>query len=214
MGNERVRLVLIAALFAVTVAGVRAGEEYHATRKPSYPEWGEIPYQLGDWHGRDAKFDPIYGPDVSDTNLLRIYENSQKQLVIAYVGYYRDLTKILEVHSPEVCYPAQEWTIASTGKFNVGEYRGRTIRADQAIVEKAGNRRIVVWWYNAGGRPYESRIRFLWALPAYATLTGRSDGSMVRFEAPFVAGEEDKARQALMDFRQSFLPALDRGLPR
>jgi EpsI family protein len=214
MGNEFVRLMLIAALLAVTVVGVRAGEEFHAARKPNYPQWGEIPHQLSDWRGRDAEFDPIYGPDVSDTNLLRVYENSQRQVVIAYVGYYRELTKILEVHSPEVCYPAQEWTIASTGKFTVGEYRGRTIRADQAVVEKAGSRRIVVWWYNAGGRPYENRIRFLWALPAYAAVTGRSDGSMVRFEAPFVAGEEDKARQALMDFQQSFLPVLDRALPR
>src|SRR5439155_48070 len=101
-----------------------AGEEFHATRKPSYPQWGEVPYQLGDWHGQDTKFDPIYGPDVSDTSLLRIYENSQRHVVIAYVGYYRELTKILEVHSPEVCYPAHEWTMSSTGKFNLGEGRG------------------------------------------------------------------------------------------
>ena len=84
----------------------------------------------------------------------------------------------------------------------------------EIVADKTGDRRLVMWWYNAGSRPFETRIRYVYAMLTLSTLTGRTDGSMVRLETPVGKDGESTARTRLEEFRQGFLPALDGVLPR
>jgi EpsI family protein len=213
MDDTRTRLILLAALLAFTYGGVRAATIYRAHQK-RVPNFNSMPYELGGWTGREATFDPIYGADPADTSLLRIYSKEQEPPVIAYVGFYGDLATILEVHTPELCYPAQGWRISSSLKSHGGIFRGREIPVSEIVADKTGDRRLVMWWYNAGSRPFETRIRYVYAMLTLSTLTGRTDGSMVRLETPVGKDGESTARTRLEEFRQGFLPALDGVLPR
>jgi len=212
MGNERIRLTILIVVFGLTVAGVHAATRHRMEQK-NLPNWKAVPYELGSWSGQDAVFDPIYGTDPSDTNLLRLYRQGMNPPVIAYVGFYGDLATIMEVHTPELCYPAQGWTILSSGKSQAGSYRRTQIMEHEALVDKDGNRRLVVWWDNAGSRPFEDRIRYVYAMLALSTLTGRTDGSMVRLETPVEKNDEAGARRRIDEFQKSFLPVLDKALP-
>jgi len=212
MGNERIRLTILTALLAVSFVGERAATHYRLQQKRS-PNWSVVPYQIGDWSGVDGRFDPIYGADPADVSLLRIYREKTQPPVIAYVGFFRDLATILEVHTPELCYPAQGWTILSSGASAGGTFRGWKIPASQIVADKNGDRRLVVWWYNAGSRPFETRIRYVYAMLAMSTLTGRTDGSMVRLETPLEPDGEEAARARIAEFQKSFLPELDQALP-
>jgi EpsI family protein len=145
---------------------------------------------------------------------LRVYSKSKQPPVIAYVGFYGDLATILEVHTPELCYPAQGWNIASTRKSAGGLFRGGKIAASEIVADKSGDRRLVTWWYNAGSRPFETRIRYVYAMLALSTITGRTDGSIVRLETPVEMNDEAGAHARIEEFRQYFLPALDQALPR
>jgi EpsI family protein len=213
MDNTRTRLIILTALFAMTYGGVQAATVYRSHQRRA-PDWNSVPYELGGWTGREAAFDPIYGADPADTSLLRIYSSGEQPPVIAYVGFYGDLATILEVHTPELCYPAQGWHISSSAKSAGGIFRGREIPVSEIMADKTGDRRLVMWWYNAGSRPFETRIRYVYAMLTLSTLTGRTDGSMVRLETPVRAEGESAARTRLEKFRQSFLPALDGALPR
>jgi EpsI family protein len=134
--------------------------------------------------------------------------------VILYVGFFGDLATILDVHTPELCYPAEGWEIHRSGiSSGAGDFRGQKIHASQILADKAGNRRLVVWWYNAGSRPIETRIRYIYAMLAMSTITGRTDGSIVRLETPVDAKDEMAAESRIDEFRKDFLPALDRALP-
>ena len=213
MGKERIRLTVLVAVFALTLVGVRVATRHRLEQKRA-PDWDVVSYQFEGWSGRDTSFDPLYGSDPAGTSLLRIYSKGHNPPVIAYVGFFDDLPTVLEVHTPEVCYPSQGWNIVSSRKLHGGVFRGKQIPAEEIVAEKLGNRRLIVWWYNAGSRVFETRIRYIFAMLAMSTLTGRTDGSMVRLETPVEPGDEAAANTRIEDFRRSFLLNLETALPR
>jgi EpsI family protein len=177
----RTRLIGLIVLLAITLVGVRAASRSRSSLE-RLPDWGVVPYELGGWGGKDATFDPVYGSDPSDTNLLRVYSRKGEPPIIVYVGFYRDLATILEVHTPELCYPAQGWTIRSVGRSGGGQFRGQPISAKEIVADKNGTKRLVTWWYNAWSKPFETRIRYVYGMLLMSTFTGRRDGSLVRIE--------------------------------
>jgi len=208
----RTRLIGLILLLAITLFGVRTAST-SLNSLGRLPEWSAVPYEFDGWSGKDAKFDPVYGNDPSDTNLLRVYDRPGGTPIIVYVGFYRDLATILEVHTPELCYPAQGWAIQSVGHSRGGQFRGQPITAKEILADKNGTKRLVTWWYNAGSRPFETRIRYVYGMLLMSTITGRRDGSLVRIETPVDAGGEAAANGEIENFRQDFLPALEKALP-
>ena len=213
MDNQRIRVIVLIVAFVSTFGGVRAATAYRV-RQQRLPNWEVVPYQIGPWQGADGRFDPIYGTDPADSSLLRIYHKGDGQPVIAYVGFFGDLTTIMEVHTPELCYPAQGWGIRSIGDISVGGLRGTQIPARMIVADKSGDRRLVMWWYNAGLRPFQTRIRYVYAMLMMSAFTGRTDGSMVRLETPLGHDSEAAAVARIESFKTSFLPALNGALPR
>jgi EpsI family protein len=207
------RLILSIVVMALTLIGVRAASQSRAAARVS-PDWSAVPLALDGWTGQEATFDPVYGTDPSDTHLLRVYSQPGQPPVIVYVGFYENLATILDVHTPELCYPAQGWSIRATEKTS-GEatFRGQLISAKKIEAEKNGSQRVVTWWYNAGSKPFETRIRYVYGMLMMSTLTGRRDGSLVRIETPVANADEKAANERLEKFKQSFLPALEHGLP-
>jgi EpsI family protein len=210
MDHIRTRLSVLILLFVLTTVGVLATSRRHANQTRQ-PNWNAVPYALGEWAGTDGRFDPVYGTDPADSSLLRIYTAAGRAPVIAYVGFFGNLAAITEVHTPELCYPAQGWTILSSSQTMAETFHGEPIAARTIVVEKGSDRRLVTWWYNAGGRPFENRVRYVYAMLALSTFTGRTDGSMVRLETPVDAsGAADTTTDA---FRRSLLPVLEKALP-
>jgi EpsI family protein len=212
MGTTHSRLITLIVLLAITFAAVQAATR----RRVAYvrvPDWSVVDYTFDGWSGADAEFDPVYGVDPAQTSLLRIYRHKAIGPVIAYVGYYGDLAKILEVHTPERCYPGQGWKILFTGELKTASFRGRQVPAKEIIVEKDGSRRLVLWWYLAGSRPFETRIRYIYAMLAMSTLTGRTDGTLVRLETPTSAGGDGGAVETIEQFQGGFLVQIDKALP-
>lgn len=207
------RLIALICLFALTLLGVQAAARVRLAQLHR-PDWNKVPYQFQGWTGQDAYFNPIYGKDAADTSLLRVYRRDAGAPVIVYVGFYGDLAAVLDVHTPEICYPSQGWRTSSAQILQTGSFRGTRVVARQMSASKQQNHRLVVWWYNAGSHAFETRIRYVWAMLAMSSLTGRTDGSMVRLEVPFEGSNEQAAREQIEEFQKGFLPALDRALPR
>jgi len=212
MGIERTRLTVLISLLVVTFACVRVATRYRLSQT-RLPDWSAVPYQFDSWSGVDGEFDPVYGVDPAQTSLLRIYYRNVNMPVIVYVGFYGSLAAVMEVHNPERCYPGQGWTILSTGKTAMGLFRDKQIPAQEIIVGKNGNRRLVRWWYNAGSRPIKTRLRHVYAMLAMSTITGRTDGALVRLETPVDDYGEAAAETRINEFQRSILPQLEKALP-
>lgn len=214
MARKRIHITILIVLFGCASLAARTASHYRSELVRHPPNWDVFPYQLREWKGWDAKFDPVYGKDPSDAMLLRTYEGKGHKHVFLYIGYYKDLPAVMEIHNPEICYQAQGWSILSNGESNLVFYRGKALRAEQMLVNKETNSRVVMWWYNVGSRPFEDRLRYVYISLALSSLQGRTDGSLVRLEAPLEGEEKEAAQVRLEQFRNDFLPLLDQAMPR
>ena len=212
MANQNLRLAALVLLFAATAIAAGAASRYRSAKKIA-PNWTIIPHELSNWTGTDGAFDSAYGLDPADTSVLRIYQRSSTEPLIAYVGFYQNLAKYMEFHNPDICYPAQGWTLLSSGRSSDSISSRGVFRPEVAVVEKGGQRRLVVWWYYVGSHAFENRIRYAAAVLVWASLGGRRDGSMVRLETPITHGDEQAALQRVREFEAEFLPRLDQALP-
>ena len=213
MGDNRTRLILLAAIYALTALGVYAAARHRLEHRP-VPDWSTVPYSISGWKGVDAKFDPVYGGDPADSSLLRAYSRASGVPVFAYAGFSEDLPNILDVHTPELCYPAQGWLIlSSSNTASRITARAEMPGAQEILVEKNGERRMVRWWYMAGLRPFQNRIRYVSALLALSTVTGRTDGTVVRLETPVSSDGEASAEARIGEFERDFAPKLADALP-
>jgi len=208
----RDRLILLIALFSLTLFGVHQATNQRES-EIKHPEWGAVPYSFDDWHGTDAAFDPVYGSDPADSTLFRFYTKGDQPPVIVYVGFYSDLSAILDVHTPELCYPAQGWRISAVQRVQLGFFRDARIPAKEMIAEKYDAKRLVMWWYLSGSKPIDTRIRYVYAMLLLSSFTGRTDGSMVRLETPLDATGEPAAQARIQEFEASFVTSLEKALP-
>lgn len=206
------RIAIMLVLLAVTFGGVRWAEKQHERQKKQ-PDWSAVPYAFGGWEGVNTSFDPVYGTDPANSSLLRVYTKQGTGDVIVYAGFYNDLAATLEVHTPELCYPAQGWTVSDVRTSSAGIFRGQEIHAKVFRAERLDSKRLVTWWYNAGSRPIETRIRNVYAMLLLSVFTGRVDGSFMRIETGIDGKGEAAAEARVQEFRRSFLPKLEKALP-
>ena len=79
-----------------------------------------VPLRFGDWQVESLYSAPVINPQQQETleriysqTLSRTYVNAQGYRIMLSVAYGRNQSKSLELHSPEVCYPAQGFTVLS-----------------------------------------------------------------------------------------------------
>lgn len=177
------------------------------------PDWTEVPYQIAGWTGINAQLDPLLGFDPADSSLLRIYHRTDADPVVVYAGFHWNVPKTLEDHEPDQCYPAQGWKITNEKKIAIGNFRGYAIQGKEMQVEKNGDHRLVVWWFNVGDHPFENRMRQVYRLMLTSMFDGHSDGTIVRVETPLENGEVTQAHLRALTFSRALLGNLQTALP-
>ncbi|HLI33563.1 MAG TPA: EpsI family protein [Terriglobia bacterium] len=213
MARFQIRIAVLLGLMLGTLVAVESAVQAKAQRVREV-SWDRVPYQLGAWKGKDTEFNPVYGFDPADSSLLRIYRRDSADPVIVYVGFHRELLTGLDMHSPDLCYPAQGWALISQKTSELGRFRSTALRVNEIVVSKNGEFRLVAWWYQSGSRDFQGRIRQVYGMMFLAMFNGRTDGDIVRLEVPFRnRDEEQKAHERLLRFTALLFPALDRALP-
>ena len=173
-----------------------------------------VPLAIAGWSGQE---EPIQG-DVeamldADFNLQRAYTHPVAGLVWLYVGYYGTERGGRPEHTPWYCYPSNGWAIERHAVVRVSGPDGR--EANELVVEKEGERRLVHFWYQSrrrtgllGGvdQTYDRVVGRL--------IDGRADGSLVRLSTPIHASEAiGEVRTRLIAFGREVAPHLDAHWP-
>ena len=78
-------------------------------------------------------------------SLTRVYRNSDGYRIILSISYGSDQRDSLQVHKPDVCYPAQGFTVKGTarGTLAVGDQRLPVTRVEAALGRR--NEPITYW---------------------------------------------------------------------
>lgn len=114
----------------------------------SFERWhvdSDIPMVLGDPE-LESKLNIIYSQNVS-----RTYVNENDQRIMLSVAYGSDQRDSMQVHKPEVCYPAQGFVVnsVSKGELNIGFKKIPATYLDTAMNSR---REFVTYWILVGNQ--------------------------------------------------------------
>jgi EpsI family protein len=115
-----------------------------------------IPKSFGSWQAREA--DGIVAPESEDSLAARLYNQSvgriyagpDNGLVMLLIAYGNTQSDTLQLHRPEVCYPAFGFTIAENrpAQFDLGN--GAVIPGRNLVATSPGREERISYWTRVG----------------------------------------------------------------
>jgi len=210
------RCLLCAGILMIGLTAQGELKRLNQTERPSLRrDLESIPLELGDWAGQKEDVAPDIVERAQTTEYLnRVYESrTQPGLRLTlWINYSEKGTNLR--HTPEICLPSGGWTKieSQTKVLNVLAPNDKVVRITRLgygrgeLVEQVG-----FWYYIFGEGKLENFVRQL-------PITSRSShgqttrGSSMTVEI-FYPGEHDPDGDALRDFAQALLIALEPVLP-
>jgi EpsI family protein len=177
----------------------------------------EFPSEVGNWRqrGSDVRFDQATEAVLrADDYVSRDYTATDGGASASlYVGYYATQRTGATYHSPLNCLPGSGWTLNEPGTIEIKPADGSApFEANRYIIEHAGERHLMIYWYQGRGRAVASE----YVDKVYTVLDSirrrRSDGSMVRVLVP-VRGTEQEAIERATQFAAQIEPKLSAYVP-
>jgi EpsI family protein len=176
-----------------------------------------FPSRLGEWLGREL---PAFDPRVvavlgADDYISRIYSNPAQHVVGLYIGYHASQRQGDSIHSPLNCLPGAGWQAVSAGRMSVAIGGRSPIEVNRYVVEKGGERQLVLYWYQSHGRVIASEYWGKFYLVLDSIRSNRSDAALVRIVTPISDREEaeNAAAERAVAFLRVTFPSLVEHLP-
>ncbi|QCO58136.1 VPLPA-CTERM-specific exosortase XrtD (plasmid) [Pseudorhodobacter turbinis] len=174
---------------------------------------------IGEWSSFNIPLEPNIEKVLGATDYINsIYSlpGQNDTYISFFAAYYDKQTEGSGIHSPEVCLPVGGWEVYSIDPTEVSfpDTVYDTFNVNRAVIEKGLSRQLVYYWFEQrGSRMTNDYLAKLGVV--YDSLTiGRTDGAMVRFVTPIVAGEDESEADARMQgFMAQLLPQLPRYIP-
>ena len=200
-------------LFVIGLLLLQAGVYYTISAKeyiPNIGPWSRFPAQVQDW--RATADEPVDADALAtlkpDDYLNRDYISGKNQTLNLFVGYFNSRRNGRAPHSPEWCLPGAGWKTVSTRVVSIDSPGGSPLPANEYIVEKTGERQLVVYWYHQGERALSSEVLAqFYAIPDMI-LHGRTDTSLVRIIVPVIGDQLDGARSLAFQFARDVYPLI------
>ena len=174
-----------------------------------------VPSEIDGEPSQDGTLSKAEGRVVAVTSYLaRTYGNPDSAGAPAfslYIGYYSQQTQGQTIHSPKNCLPGAGWEPLASHPEQVATATG-TVTVNRYLLQKGGQRALVLYWYQGRGRVAWNEYRVKWDLLRDAALLRRSDEALVRIVVP-VRGSEAAALRTAIVAAEAVVPALQRALP-
>jgi EpsI family protein len=168
-----------------------------------------IPERFGDWRVDTSMAPVVPNPELEATlakvysdTLNRTYVNSAGQRVMLSVAYTGDIDRGMDVHRPEVCYPAQGFELVSHPRADVLSLAATSIPVRRLVARQGARVEPISYWITVGeaatSQGWQRKLMKL----RYA-LTGQvPDGMLVRvstigIDAAAAFKEQDRFLESL-----------------
>ena len=187
MNLRRTQWILLGLMLLAAVLGVVLHPTHFlADELPPVDLQTMVPKRFGDWEEQPVTLLQVINPQQQETlekiyseTLSRVYANADGYRVMLSIAYGKNQNKALELHSPEVCYPAQGFSLLERRKTTL-DMLGKTIQATQLETHMAQRYEPVTFWSAIGTTVTSSVLQKRLIEFRYA-MTGRiPDGFLVR----------------------------------
>ncbi len=199
-------------LATLAVAGIGQREELRLDRVPL----NAFPLILNEWKASESRLDTQVEISLGlDDYVIADYRRGKSDVVNFYAAYYGSQRKGVSPHSPQVCIPGGGWLITGLGREPVALFNGdEGFEVNRVIIERAGQRQLVYYWFEQRGRRIANEYWMKWYLLVDALLRNRSDGALVRVTTAINPLEEPaNADRRLQDFMKLAVPRLAAHVP-
>jgi len=188
-----------------------------ADDQPPLKSLSTFPMQIGEWHGKPARFeDKIYQALGVDDSILAYYQQLQTTNNIElYIGYYQSQREGDIIHSPKNCMPGAGWNIASIEpiSLDITITNGKPIKINKVILQNGNQKHLMFYWFHSRGRvissEYAQKIFLVWD----SILRHRTDGSFVRLISSINDRNEYQVTEDFKQFTQHLFPVLSDFIP-
>jgi len=187
MPSHRIAFVIAALMCAASVGAIVARPSTKAAGlQPAISLETMIPKQFGDWREEPQRIVQVVNPQTqelldklySDT-LSRTYVNVSGYRIMLSLAYGSDQRGTLQAHKPEVCYPAQGFTLHRSEASRLETPFG-TVPAQRLFTSKGPRQEPVTYWFTVGDMAVQGKIQKRLVDLRYG-LTGRiPDGMLFR----------------------------------
>ncbi len=167
MASLRIPVILACLMGLAAVGGIaaRPGTKSH-DGAPRYVLEQMVPKQFGDWHELPQQRVQVVNPQTQELLdklysqiLTRVYVNSQGYRVMLSVAYGDDQRGggDLQAHKPEVCYPAQGFTLLSNEASELNTPFGE-IAARRLSTALGQRKEPVTYWFTVGDTAVKNKF--------------------------------------------------------
>src|SRR5450759_1332037 len=205
-------LLIGLTLFVAAVGGVALKPTKHiADQGPKIDLETMIPPQFADWKV-DKNVVPLqvepqmleYLNHIYNQTLTRTYINQKGERIMLSIAYGGDQSDSMQVHKPEVCYPAQGFQVLKlvTGIFDTGFGH---IPVKRLLATQGSRVEPIIYWITIGDTVAVNSLKWKLAQMKYG-LTGKvPDGMIFRVSS---LGDEVTAYPVQEDFIRVLLKTL------
>jgi len=213
MASNRTAFLLAALMCAASVGAIvaRPGTKL-SDERPAIPLERMIPKQFGDWREEPQRYVQVVNPQTRELldklysqMLTRVYVNSVGYHVMLSLAYGSDQRGSLQAHKPEVCYPAQGFTLHSNEASQLATPFG-VIPARRLFTSMGQRREHVTYWFTVGDRVVQGTTQKRLVELRYG-LTGRIPDGML-FRVSSIDPDEARANGMQDQFVNQLLQAV------
>lgn len=210
MRLNRIALVFAALMFAASAGAIVARPSTKAADLgPPILLETMIPKQFGDWREvpqgtiqmvnpqTQALLDKLYSQV-----LTRTYVNAEGYRIMLSVAYGTDQRGSLQAHKPEVCYPAQGFTLHSSVASQVETPFG-VIPAQRLFTTLGARQEPVTYWFTTGDTVVQGKLQKRLTEMRFG-LTGRIPDGMI-FRVSSIDPDQARASQLQDQFISQLL---------
>jgi EpsI family protein len=177
---------------------------------PARQPLGEFPRHLGKWEfasegSISARLEPVLG---ADDYLLRSYRGPSGETAELFTAYYAVQYAGESMHSPKNCLAGAGWEPIQKGSLALTvSGASQAAAVNSYIIERDGQRFVMLYWYQIHGRMIASEYRLKAYLVWDAVCKRRRDGAVVRITVPIRPGSngEEELNTAVDLWRTSML---------
>lgn len=205
-------------VLVVVLAGVLVCREWlsGSVVVPPRQSLDMFPSQLGTWSEvRDGRLSPGIAEVLkADDYVSRTYRSLSGVEASLFVAYFRMQRAGETMHSPKNCLAGGGWQPVVNDRIAADLGTGKPETINRYLLERAGSRMLVLYWYQAHGRIIADEYRGKFFLVWDAIRQHRRDGAIVRITVPMDAyANERRATEIGLELAQSAAQSLPEFLP-
>lgn len=165
-----------------------------------------IPEQVAGWTSRKSQ--EVVLPPQDDSNELyenletRIYEGPGLPSIMLLIAFSSTQQNDIQVHRPEVCYPASGFPILWTRPKQIS-WASTSLSGRELLADRGGARERILYWVRVGNAFPTSWAEQRLTMAAQNLQGGVPDGALFRVSA--IEEPDNPRSEAIMNFIEAFL---------